>query len=169
MRSSLWFGLAFALGALTLGPACAADAPAPYTLFIESVDVDLSAIDEVEIILEPSEGGRRFKSIDDTRYEDDTVRVRVTARGQYVMVLSRAWLDIHAVPSEVAFELELLLQSGGGGLTSAEPQVTVTFLKDADRIAVSTPRFLPWPLTEAGSLTVSVRCSATDVARCAAN
>lgn len=156
--------------ALLLG-GCAEDASTPFVLQIDSVDVSTQAIDRIFVVLEAGDLNRQFREVPDDSAFAGAVRTRVSGGGEFVIELTRAYVEGRAepaeVPSEGLFTLDVPLETEAKeDSTIGDPNVTVTFLQGADSIAIGQGT-LSWPLADDETTTITVRCFDDIQDRCA--
>jgi hypothetical protein len=150
---------------------CSAETPEPFLLHVIASDgqamgeerVVLEAVDAVELVFEPT-GNQQFASAEENIFAEGQVRSRITAAGNYLMVLDRSWIVDHAIPNGATFQVDVPLFTDGD---KPDPEVDgpalrVNFLQtrnDPPRIAQGRlGGRLPWPLPEAGEASVTVSC-----------
>lgn len=145
------------------------DGPAPYTLQINSQDVVLNAVTRVEIVLQPrGDLDRTFRMVPDQDHAGGEISTRVSAAGEYVIVIERTWVEDHAaMPSSMqAFVLDVPLQASTAADDPSilDPMLTVTFIRGDERIAEGA-RLVTWPLPPGGEDIVTVTCIRPEFSR----
>jgi hypothetical protein len=143
-----------------------ADDVTPFFVTIDSIDVVQSAVDIVEVNIDPVEPSRDFAFEPTQTYATTQITTEISPSGTFVIRADRTWIDEHATPGTDSFRVEVPLYSVG--MTADEvddPDVQVTFLSSGDRIAHGSGK-LPWPLPEGDNARVPVRCQMDFADRC---
>jgi len=144
--------------------ACGSDpAPPAFTFQINSRDVVLTAVDRIEIVLEPQSLDQNFTTVPDRSLYGGNVFTRVSAAGEFVINVERPYIAEHGhTAPDAAFIMELPLYSTDAtdDPVVAVPQARTTFIRGAERIAVGS-RFLEWPLPAGGRAVATVSCIRT--------
>ncbi len=148
------------IGAALLATCACSSAPPPFTLRIASQDIVPTAVDRVEVELEPQMVGQRFACRPAGVYFGGGATTRVTgvdcAVGTFLITLERGYLDENrGVPDGFAYQwhVDLPLYTEE---TMGQPMTDV--LVDARFYRGSAPepiadgqRFVSWPLAEGGA------------------
>jgi hypothetical protein len=158
----------FVLAPLVLA-ACGGDPPRdPFIIQINSQDIVQLAVDQIEIVLEPSPAGTRFSPQNDMSNFDGTISSRVTGAGQFAIRVEQAYIERNARPGDLmnAFfvDVPILLVSSAGQESVEDPLTRVTFIRGAERIGTF-QRFLDWPLADGGQAVFRVICTRPDFSR----
>lgn len=162
MRLAKWTWLGLALLAGSCG---GDDGPAAvFTLQINSRDVVLNAVDRVDIVVEPRPLDRRFEMVPEMSHMGGEITTRVSARGEYIIQISRDWVHAHAeMPNPMqVFILRVPLEADPEPDRSVidDPVVRVELIRNRgteERIARGSAR-LVWPLPDGGRSIVTVQC-----------
>jgi hypothetical protein len=165
-----WF-VAFAT--LLASSACGGDGPTPFALTVVADDgsvagppISLDAIDRVQVVITPQSIDGRFAPTEERVFEGGAATTRVTAAGEWVLTLERAWLDEYTSPiSGRSFVVLLEREEAMDGATM-DPSLRVLFYRGTEEVAKSTPRFVEWPLPEGGTTSVTVICDGDDASLC---
>ena len=158
---------------LVLGACDGGDGPSPYVLTVVADDgsvagppISLDGIDRVQVVITPQPIDGRFEPMPERTFDGGAASTRVTAAGEWVLTLERAWLDEYTDPtSERSFVVLLEREEAMDGATM-NPSLRVLFYRGTEEVAKSTPRSLEWPLPEGGAASVTVICDADDASLC---
>jgi hypothetical protein len=159
---------------LTLLTACGGDGPAPFALTVigddgtvASAPIVRSAIDRVQVVLAPQAIDGPFAPMPERVFDGGAASTRVSAAGEWVLTLERAWLDDFANAGEsLRFDVLLTPEEPTDGAVM-DPTIRVLFYRGTELVAESTPRFLEWPLAPGGSTSVTVVCRSGATESCA--
>ncbi len=132
-----------------------------------ALPVAASAIEEVEVIIVPDPADGDFVRMDPMMLDDDgLVEARVTAAGEWVLKLSRAYLDANADTTN-GFRIDVPLFTNQSHEDQVrDPTLRVNFVQGTERIGQSSPRFVPWPLVGGEVTTVVISCDPSFEAEC---
>lgn len=140
--------------------ACGDDAPPTpaYVVHIESADVVLDAVEEIEVVLTPMTPLRFADTMGS--FENGNVETFITSTGEFVVRLKRPWIEQHTMPAVPNFAVDVPLQAGNMADDPAipDPQLTVHFKRAGEYIAQGGPRFAQWPLVSGRTDNVTVAC-----------
>ena len=154
--------------------ACGSDGPTPFALTVIGDDgtvagapIARSAIDRVQVVFAPQAIDGPFAPTSERVFQGGAATTRVSAVGEWVLTLERAWLDDFANAGEaLRFDVLLAPEEAMDGATM-DPTLRVLFYRGTDLVAESTPRFVEWPLPEGGSTSVTVVCRSASTDLCA--
>lgn len=153
--------------------ACGSDGPTPFALTVIGDDgtvdepIARAAIDRVQVVFAPQAIDGPFAPTAERVFQGGAATTRVSAVGEWVLTLERAWLDDYANDGEsLRFEVLLAPEEAMDG-ARMDPTLRVLFYRGTDLVAESTPRFVEWPLPEGGSTSVTVVCRSGETDRCA--
>lgn len=140
------------------------DGPPPFVVQINSRDVVQTAVNRIELVLDPEELDRRFEMVPD-RSIGGEVFTRVSAAGEYVITLEQGYITRNGQPGEMfPFLVRVPLQGSPVDNGVADPTLRVTFIRGEERIGIG-ERFLAWPLAPGGEAVVTVQCIRPTFAR----
>lgn len=166
--------IAGALCALTL--ASCGDSVRFFTLRVigsepvaEGGGITLDAVDEIRISIDPPEN-IDFDMRPEVVYEDGQVRSRVSVVGEFIIELSREYVQANATRNEVGFSLNvpMTMESAMVG-DLPDPGLFVEVIQrnaDGTETLGSFRRSLSWPLENDAVETVTVRCAPGLEAKC---
>ncbi len=140
-----------------------------FTLQINSLDVVRPAVDRIEVVLRPSDLDRHFRTEPDDTFQND-VSTRVSAAGEFVVLIEKPWIDSHFAegPSTFNVRLPLFSEESTSDESIGDPIAYVTFIRRDERIALG-ERAVPWPLPAGEKADVTVRCGAMFSRQCTNN
>jgi hypothetical protein len=155
--------------------ACGSDGPTPFALTVIGDDgtvasgapIVRSAIDRVQVVLAPQAIDGPFAPMPERVFDGGAASTRVSAAGEWVLTLERAWLDDFANAGEsLRFDVLLTPEERTDGALM-DPTIRVLFYRGTVLVAESAPRFLEWPLVPGGSTSVTVVCRGGATESCA--
>lgn len=171
MRSTILFGLVVCMSC--------GDVASPFTLQVigssgagDRGAVQGSAVDQVVIILDPAMNVR-FPPQAEESYEDGDVLTRVSAAGEFVVTLQKAYLERNVIPRDGGgFEIDVPLSMEAEMMGEVpDPSLIVQLIqRDAGgtaEIIGSFTRGLTWPLIDGETQSVTVGCLDGLEAQCA--
>ena len=131
--------------------------------------ISLDAVDEIRISIDPPMN-IQFEMRTQMRFEDETVSSHVSTVGEFVVTLSREYIQRHATQNDVGFSVDIALTMKGLMTgTPSDPGLFVEFIQRNDDGTESIGTFrraLPWPLTDDTVETVTVACLPGFDAKC---
>jgi hypothetical protein len=160
---------------LVLLAACGSDGPAPFVLTVIGDDGTVAAgspivsdaIDRVQVVLAPQAIDGTFAPMPERVFDGGAASTRVSAAGEWVLTLQRAWLDEFADAGEsLRFDVLLAPEERRDG-AAMDPTIRVLFYRGNVVVAESMPRFVEWPLAPGGSTSVIVVCRGGATESCA--
>lgn len=162
------------VASLVVLAACGSDGPTPFALTVIGDDgtvagapIVRSAIDRVQVVLAPQAIDGTFAPMPERVFDGGAASTRVSAAGEWVLTLERAWLDDFANAGEsLRFDVLLVPEERTDGALM-DPTIRVLFYRGTVLVAESTPRFLEWPLVPGGSTSVTVVCRGGATETCA--
>lgn len=168
MRSLPFASLVPSLASLLFAfvASCGGDAADPFVLQVVGDDgsvgstaIARAAIDRVQVVLTPQAIDGPFAPMAERVLAGGDATARVSAVGEWVLTLERAWLDDNAQDAGGSFRFFVLLQpeESMDGAT-LDPSLRVLFYRGTEVVAESTPRFVEWPLRAGAETNVTVLC-----------
>lgn len=168
LRLAFLLGVALSGGATLSG---CASAPAGFTLGIQLRDVQMSAVDNVRLVLAPQAVGgtmARFTAPTMTSFEDGGVMLSVDDDGQLVILISGAYFQANAVPigeGDLDPRLDLELWSDDATMRVG-PQITGVVVAGGFESATGAAYLPSWPLPLGTEFTLTLPCTAGREAEC---
>ncbi|MEZ4252480.1 MAG: hypothetical protein R3B99_30085 [Polyangiales bacterium] len=126
-----------------------------------------SAIDRVQVVLVPQAIDGPFAPMAEQVFDGGAATARVTAAGEWVLTLERAWLDDNAESTDALRLFVLLAPEATTDGATLDPSLRVLFYRGTEVVAESTPRFVEWPLVPGNETNVTVVCRAGAADACA--
>lgn len=161
----------FLLGLCLSASACGGSGPEPFVLRLIADDgsapggpgnaIIQRAVDRVQIVVAPDPStGNAFDPAEPRVFDGGDVETRVSAAGEWVITLERAYLDDHAFPHGTTFAVDvpLSVQDTTDDPSVRDPTLRVSFQRRGEVIA-STERRLVWPPTPGTQVDAVVFCS----------
>jgi len=153
-----------------LGLGCGGGGPEPFVLRLIADDgsaaggpgngIIQNAVDRIQVVLEadPS-SGNSFAPLAPRVFDGGDVETRVSAAGEWVITLERAYIDDHAFVSGTTFAVDIPLQPEDttDDPSVRDPTLRVAFQRQGEVIA-GTERFLSWPPAPGERLNVVIFC-----------
>ena len=159
---------------LSLVLACGGGGESPFVIEVVGDDGSVAGapiapevVDRVQIVIAPQPIDGPFAPMPEQVFDGGRARTRVSAAGEWVLTLERAWLEDEAAPGDVLRFSALLSREAAMDGATADPTLRVLFYRGPDVIAESTPLTLEWPLRPGGELSVTVLCRFGLAAQCA--
>ncbi len=159
---------------LGLALACGGGGESPFVIEVAGDDGTVAGspiapevVDRVQIVIAPQPIDGLFAPMPERVFEGGRARTRISAAGEWVLTLERAWLDDHAAPGDVLRFSTLLSREDSADGATTSPTLRVLFYRGPDVIAESTPLNLEWPLRPGGEVSVTVLCRFGLAAQCA--
>jgi len=163
---TLWLLLALALPAL----GCGGDGPEPFILRLIADDgstpsgpgngIILAAVDKIQVSITPDRTmGNSFDPLMPRLFDGGDVETRVSAAGEWVITLNRAYIEDHSFIQGTTFavDLPLIPQDTTDDPSVKDPTLQVRFQRQGEFIAF-TERRLAWPIVPGEVLPVTVFC-----------
>lgn len=131
--------------------------------------VALAAVDEIRIRLDPM-ANVRFDPRSEMVYEDGDLLTRVSAEGEFIVTLSRSYLDSYAavVGDGFSVSLPLAMESSMNG-TSPAPVLVIEFIQrntDGTETIAERRDIIDWPINS-GSASLVLSCTNGFEPKCA--
>lgn len=121
------------------------------------------AVDRIDVVIDPADNVS-FDPVNYPPFEDDTVTVRISPAGEYVLALQAAWIERNLVMTEDRWIVDIPLYIDGVQEVplSGDPTIRVLFTQfggplGEDTIAEAV-RGLPWPPEAGSTLTIPLTC-----------
>ena len=131
--------------------------------------ITLDAVDEIRVSIDPPEN-IEFMARPQQVFEDSTVTSFVSSAGEFVVSLSREYIQTHATRNETGFTIDLSMSMEAemvGDL--ADPGLFVEFIQrnaDGTETLGAFRRAVSWPLVDDEIETVTLACAPGLEAKC---
>jgi hypothetical protein len=136
---------------------CGEDTTDSYKIRVESQDVVLGAVDEIELVIRP-ETPHRFVADSFQPVSNAESMTFVSGAGEFVLRVKEPWIREHVVDAMGIFSVDVPLFPPSDDTSNVPmPLVLVSFLSDEIRIADGSI-LVPWPLPVGGMEVVRVFC-----------
>jgi hypothetical protein len=157
---------------VVLAASCGSEPPEGFTLAVQLQGVQLSAVDDVRLILTPQTVGGampRFTAPEMMSYEDGGVALSVDDDGQLVIRITGEYFRANAVPmgpGDLDPRLSLEFWSDDEIARAMTPQIRGVVTADGFDAAAGAAYLPTWPLTLGEQFTLTIPCTAGRETEC---